>query len=106
MISRETFDSVFVSAVMDRPGSVYSKPSHAAELLVAKDGRFVYISNRGHDTIGMYTLTSNLRRNLILGLLQIPIEMAAFQVPFSIGKAAISIEIRSNPRHIAISGAI
>ena len=34
-------------SMMERPGSVYSKPSHAAELLVAKDGRFVYISNRG-----------------------------------------------------------
>jgi hypothetical protein len=37
-------------------GGVYSKPTHAAELLVTQDGKFVYISNRGHDTIAAFSV--------------------------------------------------
>ena len=34
----------------------YSRPSHASELLVSRDGRFVYISNRGHDSIAAFAI--------------------------------------------------
>ena len=35
------------------PNEVYSKPSHASELLLSPDDRFVYASNRGHDSIAV-----------------------------------------------------
>ena len=38
------------------PNEVYSKPSHASELLLSPDDRFVYASNRGHDSIAVYAL--------------------------------------------------
>ena len=36
------------------PNEVYSKPSHASELLLSPDDRFVYASNRGHDSIAVF----------------------------------------------------
>ncbi|MBT4098347.1 MAG: lactonase family protein [Gemmatimonadetes bacterium] len=38
------------------PNEVYSKPSHASELLLSPDDRFVYASNRGHDSIAVFSL--------------------------------------------------
>ena len=38
------------------PNEVYSKPSHASELLLSPDDRFVYASNRGHDSIAVFAL--------------------------------------------------
>ena len=43
------------------PNEVYSKPSHASELLLAPDDRFVYASNRGHDSIAVYALDAPSR---------------------------------------------
>ena len=36
------------------PNEVYSKPSHASELLLSPDDRFLYASNRGHDSIAVF----------------------------------------------------
>ena len=38
------------------PNEVYSKPSHASELLLSPDDRFVYASNRGHDSIAVFAI--------------------------------------------------
>jgi len=38
------------------PNEVYSKPSHASELLLSPDDRFVYASNRGHDSIAVFAV--------------------------------------------------
>ena len=38
------------------PNEVYSKPSNASELLLSPDDRFVYASNRGHDSIAVFAL--------------------------------------------------
>lgn len=38
------------------PNEVYSKPSHASQLLISPDDRFVYASNRGHDSIAVYSI--------------------------------------------------
>jgi 6-phosphogluconolactonase len=38
------------------PNEVYSQPSHASELLLSPDDRFVYASNRGHDSIAVFSL--------------------------------------------------
>ena len=46
------------------PNEVYSKPSHASELLLSPDDRFVYASNRGHDSIAVFAIdasSQNLR---------------------------------------------
>lgn len=53
-----------VSAVPDgweesgprRPTPVYSKGNHVSELLISHDGRFAYASNRGHDTVAVYSI--------------------------------------------------
>ena len=34
----------------------YTEPSTAAEIAVRDDGRFLYVSNRGHDSIAMYSI--------------------------------------------------
>ena len=44
---------------MARPGPAYSRPSHAAEILLSQDGKFVYVSNRGHDSIASFQLDSS-----------------------------------------------
>eukprot|EP01048_Picozoa_sp_COSAG05_P018034 COSAG05_NODE_2567_length_2889_cov_1.497491_4_plen_154_part_00 len=41
---------------MVRPGAAYSRPSHAAELLLSADGRFLYLSNRGHDSLAGFAI--------------------------------------------------
>lgn len=38
------------------PNEIYSKPSHASELLLSPDDRFAYASNRGHDSIAVFAL--------------------------------------------------
>ena len=38
------------------PNQIYSKPSHASELLLAPDGRYLYASNRGHDSIAVFAV--------------------------------------------------
>ena len=38
------------------PNEVYSKPSHASQLLISPDDRFVYASNRGHDSIAVFSI--------------------------------------------------
>ena len=38
------------------PFDFYSVPSHAAELLVSPNGRFVFVTNRGHDSITVFTV--------------------------------------------------
>ena len=38
------------------PNEVYSKPSHASQLLISPDDRFVYASNRGHDSIAVFSV--------------------------------------------------
>ena len=43
------------------PNEVYSKPSHASELLLSPDDRFVYASNRGHDSIAVFALDTSSR---------------------------------------------
>ena len=43
------------------PNEVYSKPSHASELLLSPDDRFVYASNRGHDSIAVFALDAPSR---------------------------------------------
>jgi 6-phosphogluconolactonase len=43
------------------PNEVYSKPSHASELLLSPDDRFVYASNRGHDSITVFALDTSSR---------------------------------------------
>lgn len=40
------------------PNEVYSKPSHASELLLSPDDRFVYASNRGHDSIAVFAINA------------------------------------------------
>lgn len=53
-----------VSAVPDgweesgprRPSEVYSKGNHVSELLISQDGRFAYASNRGHDSVAVYSI--------------------------------------------------
>jgi len=40
------------------PNEVYSKPSHASELLLSPDDRFVYASNRGHDSIAVFEINA------------------------------------------------
>jgi 6-phosphogluconolactonase len=42
-------------AVKTLPGD-YTEPSAAAEIAVRKDGKFLYVSNRGHDSIAMYSI--------------------------------------------------
>lgn len=37
----------------------YTAPSTAAEIAVRLDGRFLYISNRGHDSIAVYSVDAN-----------------------------------------------
>jgi len=44
------------------PNEVYSKPSHASELLLSPDDRFVYASNRGHDSIAVFALDASSQR--------------------------------------------
>ena len=44
------------------PNEVYSKPSHASELLLSPDDRFVYASNRGHDPIAVFVLDPSSRK--------------------------------------------
>ena len=34
----------------------YKEPSSAAEIAVRNDGKFLYVSNRGHDSIAMYSI--------------------------------------------------
>jgi 6-phosphogluconolactonase len=41
------------------PNEVYSKPSHASELLLSPDNRFVYASNRGHDSIAVFAINAS-----------------------------------------------
>ena len=41
------------------PNEVYSKPSHASELLLSPDDRFVYASNRGHDSIAVFGINAS-----------------------------------------------
>ena len=41
------------------PNEVYSKPSHASQLLIAPDDRFIYASNRGHDSIAVFALAND-----------------------------------------------
>ena len=41
------------------PNEVYSKPSHASELLLSPDDRFVYASNRGHDSIAVFGINES-----------------------------------------------
>ena len=41
------------------PNEVYSKPSHASELLISPDDRFVYASNRGHDSIAVFAVDAS-----------------------------------------------
>ncbi len=41
------------------PNEVYSKPSHASELLLSPDDRFVYASNRGHDSIAVFEINTS-----------------------------------------------
>ena len=43
------------------PNEVYSKPSHASEVLLSPDVRFVYASNRGHDSITVFALDTSSR---------------------------------------------
>lgn len=43
------------------PNEVYSKPSHASELLLSPDDRFVYASNRGHDSIAVFAIEASSR---------------------------------------------
>lgn len=38
------------------PNQIYSQPSHASELLLAPDGRYLYASNRGHDSIAVFAV--------------------------------------------------
>lgn len=38
------------------PNEVYSRPSHASQLLISPDDRFVYASNRGHDSIAVFAV--------------------------------------------------
>ena len=38
------------------PNEIYSQPSHASELLLAPDGRYLYASNRGHDSIAVFAV--------------------------------------------------
>ena len=40
------------------PNESYSKPSHASELLLSPDNRFVYASNRGHDSIAVFAINT------------------------------------------------
>lgn len=44
------------------PNEVYSKPSHASELLLSPDDRFVYASNRGHDSIAVFAVDASSQR--------------------------------------------
>ena len=44
------------------PNEVYSRPSHASELLLSPDDRFVYASNRGHDSIAVFGLDAASQR--------------------------------------------
>ena len=44
------------------PNEVYSKPSHASELLLSPDDRFVYASNRGHDSIAVFALDASSQK--------------------------------------------
>ena len=34
----------------------FSEPSTAAEIAVRSDGKFLYVSNRGHDSIAVYSI--------------------------------------------------
>jgi 6-phosphogluconolactonase len=43
------------------PNEVYSKPSHASELQLSPDDRFLYASNRGHDSIAVFALDASSR---------------------------------------------
>ena len=44
------------------PNEVYSKPSHASELLLSPDDRFVHASNRGHDSIAVFALDASSQK--------------------------------------------
>tara|TARA_Y100000588_G_scaffold339801_1_gene382749 strand:+ start:23 stop:1030 length:1008 start_codon:yes stop_codon:yes gene_type:complete len=44
------------------PNEVYSKPSHASELLLSPDDRFVYASNRGHDSIAVFAVDASSQK--------------------------------------------
>ena len=44
------------------PNEVYSKPSHASELLLSPDDRYVYASNRGHDSIAVFARDASSQR--------------------------------------------
>ena len=44
------------------PNEVYSKPSHASELLLSPDDRFVHASNRGHDSIAVFSLDASSQK--------------------------------------------
>lgn len=44
------------------PNEVYSKPSHASELLLSPDDRFVYASNRGHDSVAVFALDPSTQK--------------------------------------------
>jgi hypothetical protein len=46
----------------DPPTEVYSRPSHAAELLLSADGRFCYVSNRGHDSVVVFAVAAGSGR--------------------------------------------
>lgn len=37
----------------------YKEPNTAAEIAVRDDGRFLYVTNRGHDSIAMYSIDAN-----------------------------------------------
>ena len=38
------------------PDESFCKPSHASELLLSPDDRFVYASNRGHDSMAVFAV--------------------------------------------------
>lgn len=45
-----------------KPTEVYSAPSHASELLLSTDGRFCYVSNRGHDSVVVFAVAATTGR--------------------------------------------
>jgi len=61
-VQEQTIDTIPDDYSDPPPFDFYTAPSHAAEVAASVCGRFVYVSNRGHDSLAVFSVDGTTGR--------------------------------------------